>query len=74
MMLEGRLSEMFGPDMVRADIEMRNIGYYEVGKMNKKETDPETLKLLQAYADGINAYARSVKMLPFEFYLLWLDW
>jgi len=29
---------------------------------------------VQAYANGINAYANSVKMLPFEFYLFWLNW
>ena len=74
MMLQGRTAEIFGPDMVQTDIEMRNIGYQEIGKMNRNHTDPETMKLLQAYADGINAYARSVKMLPFEFYLLWVNW
>lgn len=30
--------------------------------------------MLQAYADGINNYARTVKMLPFEFYLFWINW
>ena len=30
--------------------------------------------MVQAYADGINAYAKNTKMLPFEFYLLWKDW
>ena len=43
---------------------MRNIGFHEMGKMNKNHTDAATLKLLQAYADGINAYARDVKLLP----------
>ena len=65
---------MFGPELIKTDIQQRNIGYLQTGKMNKKHTDPNTLKHLQAYADGINSYAKSVKMLPCEFYLLWLDW
>ena len=36
--------------------------------------DEQTLKYLQIYVDGINAYAKSIKMLPFEFYLFWLEW
>jgi acyl-homoserine lactone acylase PvdQ len=44
---------------------MRNLGLFETGKTNKLHTDPETLELLQAYADGINSYAKSTKMLPF---------
>ena len=74
MLLEGRTAELFGPDLVPTDLEMRNIGYHEMGVNNLKHTDKETLRLVQAYADGINAYANSVKMLPFEFYLFWVSW
>lgn len=74
MFVEGRTAEMFGPDCVASDLEMRNIGLHEMGKANKPHTDPETIKLIQAYADGINNYAKTVKMLPFEFYLFWLSW
>lgn len=65
---------MFGPDCVGSDLEMRNIGLHEMGKANKPHTDANTLRLIQAYADGINNYAKTVKMLPFEFYLFWLNW
>jgi penicillin G amidase len=74
MLVQGRTAEMFGPDMAANDIELRNIGYHDIGKKSIEHTDAQTLKLLHAYADGINAYARSVKMLPFEFYLFWLPW
>ena len=36
--------------------------------------DEETRSYLQAYADGINAYAHSTSVLPLEFYLLWVTW
>ncbi len=42
--------------------------------MNAKLVDLETRVYLQAYADGINAYAKNVKLLPFEFYLFWIEW
>ena len=58
MFMRGRTAEIFGPDMVPTDLEVRNIGYRQMGQMNKNETDPETVKLLQAYADGINSYAK----------------
>lgn len=45
-----------------------------MGVDNINHTDNTTKKLVQAYADGINAYANSVKMLPFEFYLFWINW
>jgi|JI6StandDraft_1071083.scaffolds.fasta_scaffold1495338_1 acyl-homoserine lactone acylase PvdQ len=45
-----------------------------MGRVNKKHTDAQTLTYLQAYADGINNYAKTVKMLPFEFYLFWVNW
>lgn len=45
-----------------------------MGKVNKEHLDSQTRTLIQAYADGINSYAKTVKMLPFEFYLFWLNW
>ena len=46
----------------------------EMARQNRGHTDPHTLDLLKAYAEGINEYARSCKMMPVEFYLLWLEW
>ena len=39
MLLEGRTSELFGPDLVPTDLEMRNIGYHQMGVNNIKNTD-----------------------------------
>jgi penicillin G amidase len=74
MFIEGRVAEMFGVAALPSDLEMRNIGFMEMAINNKKHTDPQTTEYLQAYADGINEYARESKMLPFEFYLFWLPW
>lgn len=45
-----------------------------MAKANLAVTDEETRRYLQAYADGINTYARSSKLLPLEYYLFWLQW
>ena len=45
-----------------------------MGEINKNVTDPQTLKRLKLYVKGINDYAKNTKMLPFEFYLFWLNW
>ena len=42
--------------------------------MNEKLLDPETKTWVQAYCDGINAYVKHSKILPFEFYLTWTEW
>lgn len=45
-----------------------------IAKANLAVTDEQTVSLIQAYADGINQYARSLKMLPMEYYLFWIEW
>ena len=73
-LVAGRLSELFGESVLEMDLETRNFDFYNVGMMNAKLLDPESRAYLQAYADGINDYAKSLKLLPFQFYLTWAPW
>ena len=73
-MAAGRMSEVFGAEALGLDLEIRNFNFYNAGKMNLEHMDEETRSYLQAYADGVNAYAHGAQVLPLEFYLLWLTW
>ena len=71
--IQGRLAELLGDvkvgvsraapqgrnSAVRNDIEMRTIGYYHAAQNLAANLDGETLALLQAYSDGVNAYINS---------------
>jgi penicillin amidase len=71
--MQGRLAELLGDvkvgvsraapqgrnSAVRNDIEMRTIGYYRAAQNLAANLDGETLALLQAYSDGVNAYTTS---------------
>ncbi len=46
----------------------------EMARVNLAVTDKQTIELIQCYADGINDYAKTTKMLPMEFYLFWMEW
>lgn len=46
MFIEGRVAEIFGPDAVGSDLEMRNIGFMKMAETNKEHTDPVTLGYL----------------------------
>ncbi len=68
--IQGRLAELLGDvkvgvsratpqgrnSAVRSDIEMRTIGYYHAAQSIAANLDGETLALLHAYSDGVNAY------------------
>ena len=43
---------------------MRNFNFQNSGKMNSKEIDAETMSYIQAFSDGINAYAQNTQILP----------
>lgn len=52
-----RISEMFpGADQLKSDIFLRNLGWARVARQELAAMDPETLNILQSYADGVNAY------------------
>lgn len=52
----GRLSEMFGESQVETDIFLRTLGWERVAKEEIKTLDSTSLSILEAYAEGVNAY------------------
>jgi penicillin amidase len=52
----GRLSELLGEATLETDIFLRTLGWERVARQELAELDAETLAILQAYADGVNAY------------------
>ncbi len=53
---QGRLSELFGQRTLRIDELMRRLDLYGHARRSVAAQDPETLDMLQAYADGVNAW------------------
>jgi penicillin amidase len=51
-----RLSEMFGKDQLETDTFLRTLGWARVVQKELDGMDADELALLQAYADGVNAY------------------
>ncbi len=52
----GRLSEMFGSSELKTDTFLRTLGWARVAQQELDAMSPDELSLLQAYADGVNAY------------------
>lgn len=55
----GRLAELVGEAGVEADRVTRTLGWRQVAEQELPLLEPETRRLLQAYADGVNAYISS---------------
>ncbi len=70
---QGRLSEMLGEVTVSFDKRQRRVGHTRLAQNALSRLSETNRGLLQAYADGINAYKRECTTLPFEFYLLPVD-
>lgn len=67
----GRLSEIFGEDMVTTDQLFRAFQMSKKSEMVLKSSDPELIKYIDAFSDGINQFiSLHEKKLPFEFRLL----
>jgi penicillin amidase len=52
----GRLSEMFGDSQLETDAFLRTLGWARLAQREIEGMDAETLKILQSYAEGVNAY------------------
>ena len=52
---QGRLAEIFGQRKFKADALVRRLGVYETARNSVLALDPEIIKLLEAYAAGVNA-------------------
>ncbi|WP_306044171.1 penicillin acylase family protein [Nioella sp. MMSF_3534] len=57
---QGRLSELFGERTLRLDELMRRLDLYGHASRSVDAQDAETLAMLQAYADGVNAWLGQV--------------
>lgn len=71
---KGRLSEVFGQDMVRTDKFFLSLGIDDHTKSTISNLDKqsETIVLAQAYLDGINEFIKNGPT-PIEFYLTGLE-
>ena len=71
---EGRLAEFLGEELVPADIFQRTLGFWETAKQMEAQLADTTRRLLQAYADGVNAYTgKHTRGLPLEFSLVGME-
>jgi penicillin amidase len=67
----GRLSELFGELSLDTDRTVRTFGFHRIGKVDCENVSPELQGILQAYADGVNAFLEQPDAkLPVEFTLL----
>lgn len=75
MAAAGRISEIVGPIAIELDRMTRRKGLAygaELGMKYLQENDPETLALIEAYADGVNQYIAQLDdaRLPVEYKIL----
>jgi len=68
---EGRLSEVFGSQTLPFDKMFLTVGIKKTAERMFAEAHPETKRMLQAYADGVNYFIKKFpKKIPLEFDLL----
>lgn len=53
---DGRMAEVLGPDLVETDRFLRTVGMGRAAAVTEATLDPRSRALLQAYADGVNAW------------------
>jgi penicillin amidase len=67
----GRLAEIFGPDALALDRQMRVLGLYRGAEAAVSYLSPEVRRAFAAYAAGVNAFLAARRgALPLEFLLL----
>jgi penicillin amidase len=57
---QGRLSELFGPATLKTDELLRRLDLYGLALSSVQAQDPATLKALEAYSAGVNAWINEV--------------
>jgi penicillin amidase len=60
----GTLAALLGPDSLAEDVELRTLGLRRAAERSLPLLSPDLQELLQAYADGVNAYAASHPLPP----------
>ena len=66
----GTMSEIFGPKLLDIDMRQRSLGLEHTAVATVKILPAAQQALLQAYADGVNAFIAQSATLPFEFEVL----
>ncbi|HXM33586.1 MAG TPA: penicillin acylase family protein, partial [Pyrinomonadaceae bacterium] len=68
----GELAEIFGAAALEEDKRHRTFGFAQVAEAESAQASPQARGILEAYADGVNAYIASLdaKTTPPEFQLL----
>ena len=67
----GQLSEILGPKTLKIDKDFRNLNFGRAAERDLQLMSPETRKLLEAYARGVNRFIEQhQETLPMEFTLL----
>ncbi|HEX8559943.1 MAG TPA: penicillin acylase family protein [Pyrinomonadaceae bacterium] len=68
----GELSEIFGRATLEEDKRRRAYGFARVVEESVAQADPQTRRVMDAYARGVNAYIESLdeRSLPLEFQIL----
>ena len=69
-LVQGRLSEVFGPKALTTDRALRTLGLYRYAAATVPLISSEFMGVLDAYAAGVNAFLNSHQQLPIEFTLL----
>jgi len=68
---QGRLSEIFGKDLIDTDVLLRKLQMPQTSEKLYKTLDPHLQQILGYYSEGINQYIKNQKNdLPFEFRIL----
>jgi penicillin amidase len=68
---QGRLAEIFGPDLVETDLLLRALRIPEKSRLVLGQTEKPLIEGISAFADGVNQFIDShLKRLPLEFSLL----
>lgn len=66
----GELSELFGRATVAFDRDVRTHGFRSLARAALAQLPPEQHRLVDAYAEGVNAGLASLRARPFEYFLL----
>lgn len=62
--VQGRLSEALGPDLVAADRFLRTLGLDRIARRVVEKTSPEGVAVMERYAEGVNARIQEGRMPP----------
>jgi penicillin amidase len=69
----GRFSELLGEIALPIDKYLQTLLFDKATDIDLAQLDSEDIELLEAYADGVNAYVEQTIMLPQEFQLLGIE-